>query len=158
MICLVKYEIERKDKTPMPKNMPRRNRILIFAVIFSMALLCSFSHSEGPEYTLHGSNAVISGVSYVYPQNTIKPVDGAKLLLSNTVRFKSSEEAAGLKDSRRGDYSVWYLICLCAALLVHMLYMLLHTQGWSELTPRYSVISYLHRSDGKKPASVILLS
>ena len=142
-----------KGFVSMSHGISRKNRIVIFLMIISMSFLCSFSHSNKLDMSWQSSSACLHRADSSISTSTIKMLDGSKLLENNSgSRIKFAEEQARIRDSKRGSYAAWYIACIFAALMIHFTSMYVHFLVKSDLTPRYSIIYYLHRSDGKKSA------
>lgn len=141
----------------MSHGISKKNRIVIFLMIISMSFLCAFSHSNELDTDWQSSSSCLHKADSSISTSTIKMIDGGRVLENNSgFRIKVAEEQARIRDSKRGGYAAWYIACIFAALMIHFTSMYVHFLVKSDLTPRYSIISYLHRSDGKKSALSIV--
>lgn len=126
-------------------------RIIVAILIIALSLLCIFHDNEaisGAECTKRAGLQKSQTIS----DTTLRKLEGTEIFDTNfTAKMRTSEQLERMKISRRNGCSVSYLACLAMhrqmrSLSVGIPEMLVQ----SDLTPRYSVILYLHRSDGKK--------
>lgn len=135
----------------MSYNISIKNRILIFTIIFSMAFLCAFSYNGEPDTSWNTNVTYFNKSDSAFSSSSIKTINANKILEINSgSRIKVTEETTRIKDNKKSNDHIWYIACIFAALTIHFLSVCIHFLVKSDLTPRYSIISYLHRSDGKK--------
>ncbi len=126
-------------------------RIIVAILIIAVSLLCVFHDNEaisGEDYTKRAGLQKLQTIS----DTTLRKLEGTEIFDTNfTAKIRTSEQLERMKISRKNGCSVSYLACLAMhrqmqSLSVGIPEMLVQ----SDLTPRYSIILYLHRSDGKK--------
>lgn len=132
-------------------------KFIMAVVILSMVVLCTFSRSMSDERDVYYGVTAIHRTNTVMRGGLMKKVDGAKLLESSvTSTVKAVEEVSRSRQNGRSSRLVFDLglafqsvqMGLSSAFAPALL-------GQCEMTPRYSVITYLHLSDGKKPSSLL---
>lgn len=135
----------------MSYNISIKNRIVIFMVIFSMAFLCAFSNNDEPDTLCKNNATYFNKYDSAFSSSCLKTISASKILEINSGScIKVTEETTRIRDNKKSNYYTWYIACIFVALTIHFSSVYIHFLVKSDLTPRYSIISYLHRSDGKK--------
>lgn len=131
------------------------HKFIAVILIMALAFVCICSHSDCADWLVNEDQAgVCSTASAV--DGADRQLDGARILEGNiTTGVKNSEQFTRVRQSSKGNSTVPDLACIYSSiqadsLSVNIPFLLVE----SELTPRYSVIVYLHRSDGKKSALI----
>lgn len=126
-------------------------RIIVAILIIAVSLLCVFHDNEaisGEDYTKRAGLQKLQTIS----DTTLRKLEGTEIFDTNfTAKIRTSEQLERMKISRKNGCSVSYLACLAMQRQMQSLSVgIPEILVQSDLTPRYSVILYLHRSDGKK--------
>lgn len=139
-----------------PQN---KHLIITILTILSLLFLCVFSDINSAQNILsfqtsfsHSSLSTITDLSLKSPDRT-RILENSSSSAFRTTEEMDKEAAWSIRENRRICRILLFALCLFLTMLVHFLAVyipfLIKKAG---LTPRYSVILYLHRSDGKKSA------
>ncbi len=138
----------------------KHNRIIVCILVIAMALISVFSHQDFIGQTLCDTDRSLTGQTQdTHYSSQLKQLDQAELMQYNTAsRIRTSEESEKLTESRKSGNRI--LSCaLCDTLDCVVLRLSTRQSAilvTGEFTPKYSVIVYLHRSDGQKPDSILI--
>mgnify|MGYP006886761338 FL=1 len=127
-------------------------RIIVAILIAALSILCAFHGNDSISEVHHTEQVCLQKSHTAISDTTLRKIEGTENFENNlTSKMRSSERIERLRASRKNGCTVSYLACLAMqrqmqSLSVGIPEMLVQ----SDLTPRYSVILYLHRSDGKK--------
>lgn len=127
-------------------------RIIVAILIAALSILCAFYGNDSISEVHHTEQVCLQKSQTAISDTTLRKIEGTEIFETNlTSRMRSSERIERMKASRKDGCAVSYLACLAMqrqmqSLSVGIPEMLVQ----SDLTPRYLVILYLHRSDGKK--------
>lgn len=132
------------------------NKFIVVIVIFAMTILCTFSHQSSQEWE-NSVTASSQSTATVLTRGFSKKVDGSKILESRlTATVKAAEEVTRSRQTGRNSRVVFdtafsFQLKQAGSMSAYIPFILVR----SELTPRYSVIAYLHLSDGEKSSGVL---
>lgn len=144
-------------KAPGPEK-----RILTLLLMLSMVFFCVFSFDDGYKefaeslVSAQNSDSLQASGRTILRQPVSSRITDSQLSRTRTSAELEKErvESSALAQGLYGSAS--YLLRQFFALLFFLLlYFLMFMMGRSILTPRFSIIRYLHRSDGEKPASLL---
>lgn len=133
------------------------NKFIVIAVIFAMTLLCTFSHQGGNEEQYVTAVSASRSTASILTGGFSKKVNGSKILESRlTATVKAAEEVTRSRQTGRNSRVVFDTACSfqlkqAGSMSAYIPFIFVR----SELTPRYSVIAYLHLSDGEKSSGVL---
>ena len=135
-----------------------RHLMITILTILSLLFLCVFSDINSAQNILSSQTSfALSSVSTITDLSLSSP-DRARIMENSSSAFRATEEmdkeaAWSIRESRRSCRILLFALFLFLTMLLYFpaIYIpfLVKKAG---LTPRYSVILYLHRSDGKKSA------
>lgn len=136
----------------------RASKFIVAVVVCAMVMLCTFSHSTDAAGDTGRDVPVLYMGGALMRSGLSKKVDGAKILESRvTATVKAAEETTRSRQSGRNSRIV---LDFCAVFENPQTDALSASAPalleWCDMTPRYSVIAYLHLSDGKKSASTFV--
>jgi hypothetical protein len=131
------------------------HKFITFILIMALAFICICSHSDYADWLLKEDQAGVHSTASAV-DGADRQLDGARILEGDiTTGVKNSEQFTRVRQCSKGNSTVPDLACIYSSiqadsLSVNIPFLLVE----SELTLRYSVIVYLHRSDGKKSALI----
>lgn len=133
------------------------DKLIVMIVIFAMTILCTFSHQSSPKWQTDTTISDTWSTTSMLTGGFSKRVDGSKILESRlTATVKAAEEVTRSRQTGRNsrvvlDTALSFQLKQAGSMSAYIPFILVR----SELTPRYSVIAYLHLSDGEKSSGVL---
>lgn len=134
-----------------------KNQIVALLLIVFMVSFCAFSHHEpimlNTASQSDAREAVLVSAATFSDCNDMPKVEEQEVLSL----YRLTEETSRLRMGRSG-FTYFVAFYFWAMQLYFLAALFPYPFSRSDITPRYSIISYIHRSHGKKTALMFMLT
>lgn len=134
------------------KACTKQNRMIVAMLIVCMVLLCALYHKDGLEDVFHTGDLGWWDTQSTLSDTALHKLEETEVLEQNLIlKLRISKKLERTAANRKSGSPVAFFSCLSLESLLQNLSV--RTTALivkNDLTPRYSVVLYLHRSDGKK--------